>query len=240
MKLKNLLLSVMIASMINGISTQLVNAENSKAIDIKIKNKSKPKKNSNENIIETSDNPGYYLNLFEEKYLIKKIKSDIPKAKYSMWWKNDNQSFAASNSIDSIKTSYINSNGYETYIFSAILRALKLADEKNVRIALPDSLAVFGFQSDKDNIVVLSASKEKGIRFHFDKDKTKIEFRDNFLKDYENYTKAWKTIIEKYKSNKDPEKSKGQEWFNQVLKITDEEIKDGKSINDIGLIPLDN
>ena len=81
-----------------------------------------------------------------------------------------------------------------SYITADLLKTLKLIDENTSRIGLPDDFQAFAYLTTENEQVILSTSKEKGIRLHF-ADSTSFDYRCEYLDKFIEYCTAWQGLI---------------------------------------------
>ena len=161
-----------------------------------------------------------------------------------MWWPTEKDtSFVHSNSFSLIKRTYENLNGINTYVFADILRHLELVNEDVGRAALPDDGMSVPLQGPENCIMLFSASREKGIRFHFHTEGTPVAYRDNFWNLFAEYTQSVKAVIEEHKHSKDPEDPNYERgplgWWTMVeLLLTKEKPEEGDKVQLFGAIEV--
>jgi len=125
--------------------------------------------------------------------LFDKPKEDLPGGKYCMWWSTEQEkAVGESECIKSIDRAFKALSGVESYILAAFLKELKIVPENTPRVKLPqdnDSISLVGPGDEK---MVMSMSEEKGLGFHFDKEKTSVHYRNAFWNQFANYAEEWK------------------------------------------------
>jgi hypothetical protein len=105
----------------------------------------------------------------------------VPPGTYAMWLPSPSEPlFAPSGARRHIGRAYRAAVGIETFALADILRRLGAVGEDTRRVAVPDDLASFPVLGPDDQVFVVSASQEKGIRFHFHQSATP-EYRNKVL-----------------------------------------------------------
>jgi hypothetical protein len=94
----------------------------------------------------------------------------FPPGDYAMWFPSEaERSFIPSETRQNLRHLSSAVLWIETYVFAALMKHLGVVDEQVRRLGLPDQLATFSVVGPEGQVFVLSASQEKGIRFHFEK-----------------------------------------------------------------------
>ncbi len=92
----------------------------------------------------------------------------VPPGDYAMWLPSAGEPlFGTSETRRNIRRLYETVAGVETFAFADLLWRLGLVGEDASRVALPDASVSHSVLGPDDQVLVLSASREKGIRFHF-------------------------------------------------------------------------
>jgi hypothetical protein len=137
--------------------------------------------------------------------LLRKQEGDLPGVEYAMWWSTEEDpDFAKSPGVAHIDRTYAALDGIETYVLAAILHSLDLAGKETGRARLPDEEASIPLMGPEDRPLVLSASAEKGLRFHFPTETTPVSYRDRFWKHFADYAAEWRAGVEGRNLPKDP------------------------------------
>lgn len=106
----------------------------------------------------------------------------VAEADYAMWRQTAEDSvFTQSPAIESIRRAYELSDGASSYILAAILQQLEIIPAKTPRAQLPADLATIPVVGPENQPIIISASAEKGLRFHFHPD-TPASYRNLFWK----------------------------------------------------------
>lgn len=105
----------------------------------------------------------------------------VPPGTYAMWLPSPGEPrFAPSDARRQIGRAYRAAAGIETFALADILRRLGAVGEETRRVTLPAELASFPVLGPGEHVFVVSASQEKGIRFHFHQSATP-EYRNKVL-----------------------------------------------------------
>lgn len=94
----------------------------------------------------------------------------VPRGEYAMWFPSPEEPlFLPSETRRNIGRAYEAAVGIETLILADLLRPLGAVAEDALRVELPEDLVTFSVLDPTGHVWILSASQEKGIRFHFPK-----------------------------------------------------------------------
>jgi hypothetical protein len=173
--------------------------------------------------------------------MFSKMDKDPPKGFYSMWWPTEQEpKFSSSPVYQNIKTAFHNINGYEFVVLTSIGKNVGVLEDKpEVVTKLPEDLVSFPVNGPDGMVIYVSASLEKGLRFHFNTS-TPIEYRNNCWKHYSEYTTLFKQQADSKPGLKDTEMEPNPlEWFDAFMSIIVKEEKEGKTIKDVGIIMND-
>lgn len=161
---------------------------------------------------------------------------DLKNVEFAMWLPcNEDKTFASSPITEKWTTVYSLTKDYWSYITADLLKTLELTDEKTFRLGLPDNFEAFAFLTNDNEQIILSLSKEKGIRLHFAETtpfKYKVAFLDNFI----SYCIAWKELIEFNNGPKD-ENLGFEEWWLFTLK-TSIAVEEQEPLTGVGKIVI--
>jgi len=161
---------------------------------------------------------------------------DLKNVEFAMWLPCDeDKTFASSPITERWTTVYSLTKDYWSYITADLLKTLGLADEKTFRLGLPNNFEAFAFLTNDGEQVIMSLSKEKGIRLHFSEItpfKYKVTFLDNFI----SYCNSWKELIEFNNAKKD-ENLGFEEWWLLTLK-TSISVEENEPLTGVGKIVI--
>ena len=105
----------------------------------------------------------------------------IPAGVYAMWSPAPSEPhFASSAARKYIGQAYVAAAGIETFVLGFLLQRLGVVGEETGRVALPETVARFIVLGRDGRPFIVSASQEKGIRFHFHQS-TDAEYRNQVL-----------------------------------------------------------
>ena len=154
-----------------------------------------------------------------------------------MWWSTGEESkFASSKANHYLGRAYAALDRIESYALCSFMRSFGLANEKTMRVALFHnfSLAVEGPEC---TVMKFTATKEKGIRFHFNLTLTSIQYRDRFLKHFAEWAETLRSIIEEKGLPKDPDDNQRPlEWFSLMQRAVTRQENEGQITEKIGII----
>jgi hypothetical protein len=133
-------------------------------------------------------------------------KSDSsPSGQYAMWWRTEKDPlFSKSRSMEILNDIYITLHSINSYVFGIIARALGLVRDNAQRLGLPDREASIPIKGPEYQHMFISASREKGIRFHFSTTAISSEYRDVFLALFLAFAKSARNEIEQREFPMDP------------------------------------
>ena len=157
---------------------------------------------------------------------------------YGMWWsEEDDQSFPNSQTriyLDEIVESI---KGYESYMLGYMLYQMQIDGFKEFnRVGLPEEDRTFPVKGPEYKTVLVSSSKEKGIRFHFPVKTTTKAYRERFLDQMKSCFISTQTILKtKNIPQEPPTDPNGYDWFKFMTSVLDEKTKAGKE-NDVAVI----
>ncbi|WP_457334998.1 hypothetical protein [Rhizobacter sp. P5_C2] len=119
---------------------------------------------------------------------------------YGMWFSTPgDECFSMSSTLDSIDRVYEAMRGIEESVFAEVLHCTR-SIERDVRQApLPDELVVVPVIEAQDVGFLVSASNEKGIRFHFHRSTAsalRIELLAKFARYFENRRQAVQKAVQ--------------------------------------------
>lgn len=121
---------------------------------------------------------------------------DLKDVDFAMWLPSEEDAiFESSPIINKWTTAYSITQRYWSYITADLLKTLKLVDENTHRLGLPDAFQAFAFLTTDGEQVIVSLSKEKGIRYHFART-TSLAYRLQFMDKFILYCKSWKELID--------------------------------------------
>jgi len=104
---------------------------------------------------------------------------------FSVWWPTPEETvFQNSKSADNLRSIYHALNGYESYFIGRFFKALEIPEftgENVRRVALPDQEKTLTLVGPEEQSIIISFSKEKGIRLHFDRTHTSFAYRTAIL-----------------------------------------------------------
>ncbi len=145
--------------------------------------------------------------------LVKQIELDsLEDVNFGMWLPSEgNGSFEDSGIIEIWNSIYETTSNCWSYVAADLLKTLKLADERIFRLNMPDEFWACAFETKDKEQIILSLSKEKGIRLHFS-EKTTLAYRTEFLKNFDRYCTAWREFIALSNGKEDSDLEIGQRW----------------------------
>jgi len=163
----------------------------------------------------------------------------IPPGKYAMWLPSpDEPKFAPSATRKNIDRVYKAAAGIESFTLADILRRLGVVEEETRRVALPDELASFCILGPDEQVFVLSASQEKGIRFHFHESATPA-YRNKVLRGFVAYLEFRRRAVNLSGVPLDePEDQEPSEWWGGMEHVLAEMERKGEPVDAVGMMLL--
>jgi hypothetical protein len=153
---------------------------------------------------------------------------------YAMWLPSDEDAtFATSPITEKWTQVYSITKDYWSYITANLLETLGLIEKGMFRTELPEELQAYAFATKGGEQVILSLSKEKGIRLHFAAT-TSLDSRLHILNKFILYCKAWKDMIGL--TNDTPDTDLGLASWWDLLKKTSEEVEKEEPLEGVGKI----
>jgi hypothetical protein len=136
--------------------------------------------------------------------ILAKSSSPAP-GQYAMWWSTEKDpSFSTSKTIGILDGIYTTLAGINSYVFGLLARALGVVEDRPGRVGLPDREASIPAKGPEYQDMFISASREKGIRFHFRTTASTPEYRDVFLGLFLAFAKTARAEIEQKRLPQDP------------------------------------
>ncbi|UUC44816.1 hypothetical protein [Flavobacterium cerinum] len=182
-----------------------------------------------------SDNSRINTILNFENTILESIEwNDLKEVQFAMWLPTEEDSiFEASPIMNRWNTAYSITQHYWSYITADLLRILKLVSEETRRLGLPDDFQVFPFLTTDNEQVILSLSKEKGIRFHFART-TPLAYRLQFMDNFIMYCNSWKELVDTHTGNQDDD-LEFSNWWNFTVE-TSISVEKKEPLTGVGVI----
>ncbi|HEX2022303.1 MAG TPA: hypothetical protein VHH36_06285 [Candidatus Thermoplasmatota archaeon] len=121
-----------------------------------------------------------------------------------MWWTTDaDPDFAASPAAAAIDRAYRALEGYETYMLGSIAANLEIA-KTNGRLALPEGSPSVHAEGPEGVRLLMTASREKGIQFHFHAKETDPAYCDRFWRAFAGAAERMRAGVDEAGAPRDP------------------------------------
>ncbi len=145
-------------------------------------------------------------------------KSSIGDDEFATWWlTEDKVSFEKSQTYQSIDLMYESCRGYEAYIYPDLLSHLGIfKGTPPSRLDMPEEDTTYLLKGPKRGKIMLTISKEKGIRFLFPLKTTSPEYRDTILQFIAREMITAVFIFENHMAIYKEKDSESYEWFKTV------------------------
>jgi hypothetical protein len=141
-----------------------------------------------------------------------------PEDHYALWWpEHDTHHFENSPAYRYLDEAYKQIEGIESYIAAHIARRVELVDPNQplTRMSLPEAELKGAARGPERVSMMVSVSKEKGIRFHFSVEHTDPIYRDRFLRLWLEHIKYMRQAIEERNLPLDiPGAERSLDWWN--------------------------
>ncbi|MEM1117988.1 MAG: hypothetical protein AAGJ11_15865 [Bacteroidota bacterium] len=168
---------------------------------------------------------------------------ETPMGDYAMWWREDNASFPEAEARASLDRVYAVLDRVASYAMVGVARAAGWIppDVQAARVALPDDLAVGAVRGPEGRVLLVSASAEKGIRFHFHTETTPPAYRDRYLRVVASYFEGMAGSLADYGLEPDaPEGSPPSAWWSAVQASLQSMGSEHGAPQKLGLIPVND
>ena len=157
----------------------------------------------------------------------------VPSGKYIMWRveRSSNEKLSIKN-LQTYNEIYANSSGIYTRLLGSILSSLGAVSGDVKRMKFPKDPLTIYLLVDGKNPVVLTISSEKGIRFHFSENDSRMDFGADFLLNYRNFVNSLKKVVAgKGLALDDVMEIEPQKWWNATSSVSD--------VNEIGSLVVE-
>ncbi len=163
-------------------------------------------------------------------------KDELENVPFAMWLPCQEDSIFTSSEISNLwSLVYENTKNSWTYITADFLKKLGVAKEEDTRIDLPNDFMIFPYLTTDNVQIILSISREKGIRLHFS-ETTPYHYRLNYLKSFTEYCRAWNELIVKFNGDRD-EAIGFTDWWQTMLEVA-KQTEQKKPLTGIGQVAL--
>lgn len=161
----------------------------------------------------------------------------VPPGDYAMWSPSpDEPLFAPSETRRNLGRVYQCVEGIETFALASLLRGLQLVGQDVGRVALPDDLASFPVLGPDGQVLAVSVSSEKGIRFHFHQSASGA-YRNRVLTGFVAYLEALRRAVALSGVSLDePRESSPAEWWVQMEKVVCHMEETGEPVQAVGKV----
>lgn len=137
---------------------------------------------------------------------------ELDDSKFAMWQPSKSDKlFSSSDVLKLWNDIYEITKTHWSYISADLLKTIGVAEQKVYRTNLPDEFSPFALKTTDGILIIISFSKEKGIRLHFS-EKTDYNYRINFLEDFLKYCTAWKDFMISLGRNNDEDLGFSNWW----------------------------
>jgi hypothetical protein len=170
----------------------------------------------------------------------KKYKGPEPTEIIAMWWPIEgNEKVTGSQWAQDCDRMMKALDGISSYFMMYAYRSFT-GKELETRMELPDKFSTLYGRGPEENLIVMSASKEKGIGFHFPVQSTSPAYRDIMTYLIANWAESLRLYITQNNIKMDPSEMKQYlgHWESMMKVIGNYETQKGEKIGQIGIIVL--
>lgn len=162
---------------------------------------------------------------------------------YAVWWDDGAGPFRQSAAYEALDRAYRSFDRVRSYVMGHVARTAGLVDgdvPPGARVALPGDLVTVPVVGPGGQRLLVSASEEKGVRFHFPVDATPPAYRDRFLRLYADYVGMWAGGLDTHGVLADDTASPtpAEWWALAVAAVRHVEDEQGETAQRFGLIPV--
>ena len=176
--------------------------------------------------LDPDTNPALPLREFAPD-LFSKLGKGVPEDTYSIWSSmGEDIKFTDSEDYRLIDELVQISDGIHSYLLAEILRSINEIEQDVGRIELPDEEFSTVLIGPENQVLILSASKKRGVMLHFNEQQVSERYRLLFLKHFNSYVKGLRDYITQ--KNIEPDSYSGdspKKWWQDL----NEEIKSKES-----------
>jgi hypothetical protein len=161
------------------------------------------------------------------------VSKNVPSGRYAMWWPSEgDQNFNESKTVTTLHEIYDALDGINSYIFRMFMLEFKLGPDQPGRVALPEREISIPIKGPEYSNMFMSASREKGIRFHFYIDSCTREYREIFLKHFRDFVRKWRNEIEAKELPTDPPDDLHEDgprgWWRFAAQVAADRMRDNR------------
>ena len=148
---------------------------------------------------------------------------------YAVWWSTNREPiFQNSKSFQDLEQISKTLDGYESYFIGRFFKALEISGftgESVKRVALPKKERTLTVIGPEEQLIILSFSKKKGIRLHFNRKTTPFGYRTAIIEQLCIAIQAYTIRLQLRDLPRDTTtRSKGPDWYNEIAEKNEEVI----------------
>ncbi|MBI3854046.1 MAG: hypothetical protein HY298_27790 [Verrucomicrobia bacterium] len=173
-----------------------------------------------------------------DPFMLVRQENKLPSGPYAMWWPTEDDSrFSDSPARPFIRRAYEALNGIETYVLAALLKGLGKVKDDTRSVVLSDELWAEPITGLEQMPMVISASVEKGIRFHFHPKHATASHRKRFWKVFCEYGESWRTAIQREGGVAEwAQESSALAWWEKVEAFAVQKEREDGSLSLLGAV----
>jgi len=166
--------------------------------------------------------------------LFSKLKASIPEDTYCVWSSaGEDIKFTESEEYPRINELVKLSDGIHSYLLAEILRSI---NEIVGRLELPDEEFSMVLVGPENKVVILSASKKRGVMFHFSEEQASSRYRTLFLKLFNTYVEGLRDYITQKEVKLDSyQGSSPKDWWADLNKDLNAKESKGEFVQRVGV-----
>ncbi len=159
-----------------------------------------------------------------------RISNHNPKLEdYAVWWSTNREPiFQKSKSFQDLEQISKTLDGYESYFIGRFFKALEISGftgESVKRVALPKKERTLTVIGPEEQIIILSFSKKKGIRLHFNRNTTPFGYRTAIIEQLCIAIQAYTIRLQLRDLPRDTTtRSNGRDWYSEMAEKEEEVI----------------
>ena len=166
----------------------------------------------------------------------------ISEGMYGMWWKTKKEPlFTNSKTKQYLDIIHRATREYPSYFFGYILSELEVEGfEKTKRKPLPEKPLEITVKGPEQKDIIISISREKGIRFHFPVNSTNRKYRAFFLDQISANFKAYHLMLNLRELPRDNNSIPNQQsWYTFMCEVMEEKENKGEWTDVVGGVQIE-
>lgn len=169
--------------------------------------------------------------------LFSKLDKSIPEDTYSIWtFSEGDMIFTESEVYNEIDRLVNLTEGIHSYLLAEILRSINEIESNVGKIELPEDEYSIVLVGPENKTVILSASKKRGLMFHFNEQQVSKRYRLMFLKLFNSYVSGLREYITENNIELDSYSgAKPADWWADLNKEIKAKVGKGEIVQRVGV-----